>query len=212
MLGQDERRSTIRLGALYALEQLSTEAPTPYAKLVSDVLAAFLHDRARRDPIQARDSVWLPEPLDWSTGLLHRRPVIAGAIKHIGKEANHIEDREAGLIDAEEHAHHLVTYREPIRSSWPETLAQLQRIPVKALAADAGISQRRLRDILTGRAVPRARTRSLLEAAAHRAVGQAGVRLRSDPRPAARARRQWAAVPSEGAWLQRWRGRTYPTA
>jgi len=34
-----------------------------------------------------------------SLGLLLRRPVIAKAVRYIGKESNKLDDREAGLID-----------------------------------------------------------------------------------------------------------------
>jgi hypothetical protein len=93
-------------------------------------------------------------------GLLQRRHVIAGGIAHIGKEANHLDRRTNGEVDAEEAADLLLTYNDPANDLWrSHDLPRLKQLPLKQVAAATGLSERRLRDIYTGRATPRHATK-----------------------------------------------------
>jgi hypothetical protein len=92
-------------------------------------------------------------------GLLQRRPITAGEIAHIGKEANHLDRRANAEVDADEATDLLLTYDDPANDPWTHRdLPRLKRLPPKQVAALAGLSERRLRDIYTGRATPRQTT------------------------------------------------------
>jgi hypothetical protein len=89
-------------------------------------------------------------------GLLQRRHVTAGSIAHIGKEANHLDRRANGEVAADEVTDLLLTYNDPAVDPWrSKDLPQLKQLPLKQVATIAGLSERRLRDIYTGRATPR---------------------------------------------------------
>jgi hypothetical protein len=51
-------------------------------------------------------------------GLLQRRPITAGDIAHIGKEANHLDRRAAGEVDADEATDLLLNYDDPANDPW----------------------------------------------------------------------------------------------
>jgi hypothetical protein len=95
-------------------------------------------------------------PCDRSTiGLLHRRPVTAGRIRLIGKESNRIDERARGELTADEMDERITTYVD--HDEWYRTIVpQLRRLGVGPIAAAVRMSERRVRDILTGRALPHA--------------------------------------------------------
>jgi hypothetical protein len=96
-----------------------------------------------------------------TVGLLRRRPVTVGAIRLIGKEANQLEDRTAGLI--EERDIHLSAYNDG--DAWHRiVLPRLVELGSVKVAEAVGLSERRARDILKGRAMPHHQTRRKLEA------------------------------------------------
>ena len=91
-----------------------------------------------------------------TVGLLQRRHVNAGHIAHIGKEANLLDQRETGELTADDASDTHLEYRDPSVDTWrTDDLPLLKRFPLKEMAAAAGLSERRLRDIYTGRATPR---------------------------------------------------------
>jgi hypothetical protein len=101
-----------------------------------------------------------------TVGLLQRRPVIAGEIKLIGKESNRLEERSAGLLTIDELDERLVVYHDD--DGWRRfTLPKLQAMGSKKVAEAIGISERRARDILKGRAMPHPRRRAQLEELSH---------------------------------------------
>jgi hypothetical protein len=96
-------------------------------------------------------------------GLLQRRSITAGEIAHIGKEANNLDRRANGEVDADEATDLLLTYDDPVNDPWrSHDLARLRQFPLKQAAAATGLSERRLRDIYTGRAMPRQTTKERL--------------------------------------------------
>lgn len=96
-------------------------------------------------------------------GLLQRRHVTAGTIGHIGKEANHLDRRATGEVTADGAADLLLTYDDPVNDPWrSQDLPRLKQLPLKQVAAVAGLSERRLRDIYSGHATPRQATQQLL--------------------------------------------------
>ena len=95
-------------------------------------------------------------------GLLQRRPVTAGEIKPIGKESNRLEDWFTGLLTIDELDERLTVYHD--NDGWRRiTLPKLKTIGVRAVAQATGMSERRVRDILKGRAMPHPRHRVALE-------------------------------------------------
>lgn len=94
--------------------------------------------------------------------MLSRRHVHAGSIVTIGKEANRVDDRAAGLADFSDADRLLVTYAEPHDLTWDEVLALARRRPLGEVAAAIGRSSKRTRDILLGLSVPRKETRRRL--------------------------------------------------
>lgn len=89
-------------------------------------------------------------------GLRRRRHVVAHVIANIGKEANQLEQRENGELTVNAATDLLLDYRDPSVDTWrADDLPRLRQIPLKATAAAAGLSERRLRDIYAGRAAPR---------------------------------------------------------
>jgi hypothetical protein len=87
-------------------------------------------------------------------GVLTRRHVTPAGLVHIGKEANRLEDREAGLLTDQDLNEYQTVYATPTPTSWADTLQVLRRLDARLLAEQAGVSQRRLRDILKGTATP----------------------------------------------------------
>jgi len=98
-----------------------------------------------------------------TVGLLQRRHVTAHTIAHIGKEANQLDQRETGELTGDGAAEILLDYRDPSADTWrTDDLPRLRQFPLKEMARLAGLSERRLRDIYTGRATPRQTTKERL--------------------------------------------------
>jgi hypothetical protein len=94
-------------------------------------------------------------------GLLQRRPVTVGKIVLIGKESNRIEERSSGELTVDDLDELVTTYQD--HDEWYRvTLPRLRKLGVKAVVAQVGISERRARDVLQGRALPHTRHRRLL--------------------------------------------------
>jgi hypothetical protein len=91
------------------------------------------------------------------------------SVAHVGKEANKLEEVEAGL---EHNADVIYTeYRHPARDPWrTQVLPVLRQMPQKELAEATGLSVRRLRDVLAEQAWPRRQTKSLLTRISSRAA------------------------------------------
>jgi len=106
------------------------------------------------------------EPCGQGTvGLLQRRPVTARVIRLIGKESNRLEQRRSGELTADDLDLRLTIYED--HDEWRRiTLPELRQIGVAKLARATRMSERRMRDILSGRAMPHARHRAALEALA----------------------------------------------
>jgi hypothetical protein len=93
-------------------------------------------------------------PCDRATiGLLDRRSVTAGSIVLIGKESHRLEEREAGELGWEDSYQWLTTYEDHDR--WKRfVLPKLRTLGAAEIAARTGLSTRRTRDILLGKALP----------------------------------------------------------
>jgi hypothetical protein len=93
-------------------------------------------------------------PCDKQTvGLLQRRHVRIDQIKYIGKESNHLEDVEAGLVHSHESVY--TEYVDPNRDEWQtRILPVLKRLPLSRLMDESGLSRRALMDIRAGRSRP----------------------------------------------------------
>jgi hypothetical protein len=127
-----------------------------------DVLAAFrTHPEAKSVAPNGR-------PCGRGTvGLLGRRVVRTASLVHLGKEANKLEEVEAGVEHDPEEVY--TEYADPRRDPWRAlVLPVLRRMPRKELAEAVAMSERRLRDLLKGRARPHPDT----EAAMLRAAAQ----------------------------------------
>jgi hypothetical protein len=86
-------------------------------------------------------------------GLLRRRPITAGKIVLIGKEANRLDERSSGELSADDLDQHLTTYKDD--DEWKRfILPKLREIGAKAVGEGVGVSKRRARDWLTGKAIP----------------------------------------------------------
>jgi hypothetical protein len=97
-------------------------------------------------------------------GLLGRLSIVApGEPRYVGKESNRLEEVEAGIVGDEEDVQ--TTYHD--RAHEINVLRTvLQRLPKGQMAKVAGISTRRLQDIVHGRSTPRPRTLKALRQAA----------------------------------------------
>ena len=94
-----------------------------------------------------------------TVGLLQRRPIVVGVIRLIGKESNRMEERAAGELTIDDLDLRLTTYED--HDEWYRVvLPELRRLGVRACAAATGMSERRARDVLAGRAIPHAFHRS----------------------------------------------------
>lgn len=102
------------------------------------------------------------EPCGRSTvGLLQRRPVTVGVIILIGKESNQLEERSRGEQTVDDVEDRLTTYND--HDEWYRVvLPRLRGIGVKRAAEAAGMSERRMRDVLAGRALPHSGNRIAL--------------------------------------------------
>lgn len=94
-----------------------------------------------------------------STGLLTRRPVRATELVYIGKEANRLEEVDAGLIHAYEDVQNV--YRDP-DDDLADVLPVLRVAPQREVAAVAGVTSRTVRSWLNGHTVPPVRRRAKL--------------------------------------------------
>jgi len=99
-----------------------------------------------------------------TVGLLRRRAVRAGRALVVGKEANRLDDVAAqfqgGITD-------VTVWNAGDAGVWRrDVLPLLRGVPMPALAAACGLSPRRLRDVLAGRALPHPGARAALAALA----------------------------------------------
>jgi hypothetical protein len=86
----------------------------------------------------------------------------AGEIKLIGKESNRLEDRFTSLLTVDELDERLTVYHDD--DGWRRiTLPRLQAMGSRKVAEAVGISERRARDNLKGRATPHHQRRMQLE-------------------------------------------------
>lgn len=101
-------------------------------------------------------------PCDRATvGLPQRRPVRVGTITLIGKESNRLEEREAGELTREEVDQWLTTYEDD--DEWYRILVpRLRELGAEHVATSTRMSERRVRDIISGKALPHQAHRNLL--------------------------------------------------
>lgn len=93
---------------------------------------------------------------------MQRHHVIVDGIDFIGKEANRLDDVEAGLIQSRDEVLEVFTLDEALR---PEILLSLKKIRAAELAKHAGISERQIKRIRNGQSRgSRAARRALLRA------------------------------------------------
>jgi hypothetical protein len=99
--------------------------------------------------------------------------VTAGEIKLIGKESNRLEDRFTGLLTVDELDERLVVYHD--NDGWRRnTLPKLNEIGAAGVGQAIGMSERRVRDILKGRATPHPGHRAEMRVLAHLSVASSG--------------------------------------
>lgn len=97
-----------------------------------------------------------------TVGLLRRRPATAGEIKLIGKESNRLEDWLTGVLTIDELDERLTVYHD--NDGWRRiALPKLRAMGTREVAEAVGISERRARDILQGRTMPRRTHRVAME-------------------------------------------------
>ncbi len=96
-------------------------------------------------------------------GLLRRRPVTAGEIVLIGKEANRLEERLSGELPVTDLDQRLTIYRDD--DEWNRiTLPKLRELGARIAGETAGHTERRAREWLKGRSTPHPKTkRTLIE-------------------------------------------------
>jgi len=98
-----------------------------------------------------------------TTGLLQRRHICVDQIKYIGKESNHLEAVNAGLIHCEESIY--TEYIDKSRDEWQtKILPALKCLPLSRLIGESGLSRRALLDIRGGRSMPHPKNRERLVA------------------------------------------------
>jgi hypothetical protein len=96
-------------------------------------------------------------------GLLQRRHVRVDQIKYIGKESNHLEDVDAGLVHCGESIY--TEYVDQSRDEWQtKILPILRRLPLSRLMDESGLSRRALMDIRAGRSRPHTKNQESLRA------------------------------------------------
>jgi len=129
-------------------------------KTYRDVLAEFaVHPEAKSAGPDGR-------PCGMRTvGLLQRLSVAPAFVVHVGKESNKLEEVEAGVEHDPDEI--WTEYANPTRDPWRSLVRPvLQRMPHDVVAAQAEISERRLRDLVKATAKPHAATRTKLLAIA----------------------------------------------
>lgn len=90
-----------------------------------------------------------------TVGLLSRRPVTARTISHTGKEANRLEEAQAGLFrDVDEI---LTVYEDPRHLALRQALPVLQALGVREVARRTGHSVGAVHSVLRGQSTPRPR-------------------------------------------------------
>ena len=88
-----------------------------------------------------------------TVGLLGRRPVTVGTITLIGKESNRLEERSTGQLTINDHDELVTTYDD--HDEWYRlVLPRLRNVELAKLAAETGMSNRRVREVLNERAFP----------------------------------------------------------
>jgi hypothetical protein len=88
-----------------------------------------------------------------TVGLLQRRHIRVDYVRYIGKESNHLEEVDAGLIHSQEGAY--TEYVDKSRDEWQtKILPVLKRLPLAKLVSESGLSRRALVDIRAGRSRP----------------------------------------------------------
>lgn len=104
-----------------------------------------------------------------SAGLLPRRHVRAAELIYIGKEANRLEDVDAGLVHAAEEVQ--AVYRDPRDDVWlTDAMPVLRVVTRRTLAAAVGVSTRTIKSYLNGHSRPRPdRHAKLVQLAVHEA-------------------------------------------
>lgn len=91
-------------------------------------------------------------------GLLQRRGVVAGHIALIGKEANRLEERASGELTVDDLSQRLTIYRDD--DLWERrVLPWIKKLGTRVVAETTGVSERRVRDWLTGQSLPHPRMR-----------------------------------------------------
>ena len=115
-----------------------------------------------------------------TVGLLQRRAVQESYVAHVGKEANKLEEVEAGL----EHDPEIIytEYRDPARDPWRSiVLPVLKQIPANQLAEATGLAVSTVKAARNGHTAPQGGNRQAL---VHAAVTFARERLRALDIPA----------------------------
>jgi hypothetical protein len=106
-------------------------------------------------------------PSDKTTsGLLQRRHVLIRALKYIGKESNHLEDVENGVLHAAESVY--TEYPDPRHDEWNTICERLKQVSLDEFERLTGKSRRMLIDARKGRRRTQARNRRLLAAVARK--------------------------------------------
>lgn len=100
-----------------------------------------------------------------TSGLLRRRHVIESRVSIIGKEANDLDERTSGLRAPRDEHVSVTAYVHDVNGFDSDTLARLQRVGAAEIAHRSGLSARRIRDLLSGKAQPRKSTKAALLAA-----------------------------------------------
>jgi hypothetical protein len=95
-----------------------------------------------------------------TVGLLQRREVRIGYVVHVGKEANKLEQVEAGIVGDQDEVY--TVYED----SWEDVRFALERMPVKDLVHQTGLSRMGLYKLRSGLARPRDEHRATLQSIA----------------------------------------------
>jgi hypothetical protein len=112
---------------------------------------------------KSADSAGIPSGKQ-TLGLLQRRHVRVGRIIYIGREANRVEEVEAGTLHSAQAVY--TEYTNPRRDEWGgKILPMLRQFPVRVLMRLTNKSARMLSRTLNGRSRPRARNQVLLSSA-----------------------------------------------
>jgi hypothetical protein len=96
-----------------------------------------------------------------TVGLLQRRPVMRGTLTYVGKESNRLEEVEAGLVHDPEEVY--TEYVDLCEDAWrTKVLPILKQMPRRLLAERTGLSERQIRAIRNGHAMPHPHHRAIL--------------------------------------------------